>query len=83
MRSHPVELNAHGMRELAKHSQRYEIRVRGLLGATLRGAFPSLRAHEDRGDTVLTGWLQDQAALHGVLEQIQSLNLELIEVRRR
>jgi hypothetical protein len=71
------------MRELATNAQRYEIRVRGVLGATLRDAFPGLRAHEDRGDTVLKGRLPDQAALHGVLAQIESLNLELIEVRRR
>lgn len=83
MRSQPAKPDAHGMRELAKKAQQYEIRVRGVLGATLRGAFPGLLAREDRGDTVLTGWLPDQAALHGVLAQIESLNLELIEVRRR
>jgi hypothetical protein len=70
------------MRELVKEAQ-YEIRVRGVLGASLRGAFPDLTARESRGETVLTGWLPDQAALHGVLAQIESLNLELIEVRRR
>jgi hypothetical protein len=70
------------MRELAKEAQ-YEIRVRGVLGASLRGAFPGLATRADRGETVLTGWLPDQAALHGVLAQIESLNLELIEVRRR
>jgi hypothetical protein len=71
------------MRELANNSQPYEIRVRGVLGTTLRSAFPGLRARADGGDTVLTGRLPDQAALHGVLAQIESLHLELIEVRRR
>jgi hypothetical protein len=71
------------MRELTNSAHQYEIRVRGVLGTTLRGAFPGLRARADRGDTVLRGWLPDQAALHGVLAQIESLNLELIEVRRR
>ena len=83
MWSQPPGANAQGMRELSKNAQRYEIRVRGVLGPALRGAFPGLRAREDRGDTVLTGRLPDQAALHGVLAQIESLNLELIEVRRR
>jgi hypothetical protein len=69
------------MREGPKEAQ-YEIRVRGLLGASLRGAFPRLTAREDRGETVLTGWLPDRAALYGALAQIESLNLELIEVRR-
>jgi hypothetical protein len=35
------------------------------------------------GETVLTGRIQDQAALHGVLAQIEALGLELIEIRRR
>jgi hypothetical protein len=71
------------MRETVENANRYEIRVGGVLGATLCSAFPGLHAREDRGDTVLTGWLPDRAALHGVLAQIESLNLDLIEVRRR
>ena len=61
----------------------YEIRIRGVLGKTLLSAFPSLTARQDRGETVLSGTLPDQAALHGVLAQVEALNLELIEVRRR
>ena len=60
----------------------YEIRVRGLLGETLLVAFPRLRATTVHGDTVLVGELPDQAALHGVLAQIEALGLELVEVRR-
>jgi hypothetical protein len=33
-------------------------------------------------ETVLHGPVTDQAGLHGLLDQIQSLGLELIEVRR-
>ena len=61
----------------------YEIRVRGHLGATLLGAFPGLHAETQRGDTVLAGALPDQAALHGVLAQVEALGLDLLEVRRR
>jgi hypothetical protein len=60
----------------------YEIRVRGLLGEMLLGAFPCLRAQADGTETVLTGPLPDQAALHCVLAQIEALGLELLEVRR-
>ena len=60
----------------------YEIRVRGLLGETLLGAFPGLRAREHETETVLTGALLDQAALFGVLSHIEALGLELLEVRR-
>jgi hypothetical protein len=33
-------------------------------------------------DTLLRGDVPDQAALHGVLAQIEALGLELLEVRR-
>ena len=61
---------------------RYRIRLRGRLGQTIRSAFPALRARASGGDTVLTGVLCDQAALHGVLAEIEALGLELLEVRR-
>jgi hypothetical protein len=61
--------------------QRYQIRVRGRLGQTIRAAFPALRARAEGGDTVLTGVLADQAALYGVLAEAEALGLELIEVR--
>jgi hypothetical protein len=62
--------------------QRYQIRVRGRLGHTIRCAFPVLRARAEGGDTVLTGVLADQAAFYGVLAEAEALGLELIEVRR-
>jgi hypothetical protein len=42
-----------------------------------------LSATVDGAETVLTGVLPDQAALHGVLAQIGTLGLELLELRRR
>jgi hypothetical protein len=60
----------------------YEIRVRGKLGEMLLGAFPGLRAQTHGAETVLTGALPDQAALHGVLAQVEALGLELLELRR-
>ena len=62
--------------------QRYTICVRGRLGETLRSAFPALQARTRGDDTMLTGVLADQAALYGVLAEIEELGLELIEVRR-
>ena len=56
--------------------------VRGHLGETMRSAFPALRAQPRGVGTVLTGTLPDQAALHGVLAEIEALGLELLEVRR-
>jgi len=61
---------------------RYEIRVRGILSETLVEAFPSLDREVKAGETVLIGALPDQAALFGVLAQIEALGLELLDVRR-
>jgi len=62
--------------------QRYEIWVRGHLGETMRSAFPALRAQPRGQNTALTGTRPDQAALYGVLTEIEALGLELLEVRR-
>jgi len=59
----------------------YQIRVRGHLGAMTLRAFPALHAETRGHDTLLRG-VADQAALHGVLAQIEALGLELLEVRR-
>ena len=60
----------------------YEIRVRGLLSQNLLEAFPGLHAHAEGAATVLTGPVPDQAALHGVLAQIEALGLVLLDVHR-
>ena len=52
------------------------------MGETMRSAFPALRARPRGEDTVLRGPLPDQAALYGVLGEIEALGLELLEVRR-
>jgi hypothetical protein len=61
---------------------RYLVRVRGVMGDRLLAAFAGVDAHRDGGDTVLVVGLPDQAALHGVLVQVEALGLELLEVRR-
>jgi len=61
----------------------YEFRIRGLLGDTLLGAFPGLHAEVQGGETVLAGSLPDQAAMYGVLVQIEQLGLELFDVHRK
>ncbi len=62
---------------------RYEIRVRGSLSERLLAAFPGLTPDFRDGMTVLVGALPDQAALYGVLDQLESLGIELLEVVRR
>jgi hypothetical protein len=60
----------------------YAIRIRGRLGATALSAFPSMVSELQGGETVLTGVLEDRAALFGLLGQIEALGLDLLEVRR-
>ena len=60
----------------------YEIRVHGLLGDTLLASFPTFHAESHGTETVLSGPIPDQAALHGVIAMVESLGLELISVKQ-
>lgn len=61
---------------------RYEFRVRGRLAERLLSSFEGFDAEIQPVETILSGEVADQSALHGVLEQIESLGLELVEVRQ-
>jgi len=60
----------------------YEFRIKGRLSDSLSGAFQDFTAAVKPAETVMRGEVRDQAELHGMLDRIQSLGLELIEVRR-
>jgi hypothetical protein len=51
-------------------------------GATCSVRLPAMAAELSCGETVLTGALEDQAAVYGVVAQLEALGLELIELRR-
>ena len=76
-------MNTRGKLGDAGEPARYEITVRGHLSERLLAAFPGLHGETRGADTLLYGNLPDQAALYGVLTQIEALGLELLEVRRR
>lgn len=62
---------------------RYEIRLPYALSDTLVAAFPELTAIElGPALTILTGVLQDQTELHGILQRIAEMGLEIREVRQ-
>ena len=62
---------------------RYEIRVKGHLDNRWSDWFDGLTITlEDNGETLLTGPVVDQAALHGLLRKVRDLGMPLISVSR-
>jgi hypothetical protein len=58
----------------------YVIRVKGSLSHDLTDAFPSLTADAEPAQTVLHGYLADQAALTGILNHLDMLGVSILEV---
>ena len=59
----------------------YQIRLKGHLHPQWSDWFEGLTiALEDNGDTLLTGEVIDQAALHGILKKIRDLGMPLLSV---
>jgi hypothetical protein len=61
----------------------YQIRVKGHLGRQWTDWFEGLSITlEDNGETLLTGPVVDQAALHGLLKKVRDVGLPLLAVIR-
>ena len=61
----------------------YQIRIEGHLGPTWTAWFGDVSITlEDNGETLLTGPVVDQAALHGLLRKIRDLGMPLISAIR-
>jgi hypothetical protein len=59
----------------------YEIRIKGHLGSEWTDWFEGLTIQLDEdGETVLTGPVADQAALHGLIKKVRDVGLPLISV---
>jgi hypothetical protein len=61
--------------------QQIEIRVKGCINEQWSEWFGGLTiSHSDPDDTVLTGIVQDQAALYGIISRLRDLGLQLSSV---
>ena len=59
----------------------YEIRLKGHLDESWTGWFDGFTITlTDNGETILTGSVADQAALHGLLKKVRDLGLPLLSI---
>jgi len=61
----------------------YQIRVKGHLDSTWSDWFDGLTITlQDKGETLLSGPVADQAALHGLLKKVRDMGLDLLLVKQ-
>jgi hypothetical protein len=59
---------------------RIKIKVLGHLDKQWKAWFDNLEIEYEGENTILTGVIADQAALHGLINKIRDLNLKLISI---
>lgn len=61
----------------------YQIRLKGQLGSQWSDWFEGMTITlDDSGDTLVSGPVVDQAALHGLLKKVRDLGMALVSVNR-
>ena len=60
----------------------YRLVVRGELDERYGYLFEGMQMERTEGTTILSGTVRDQSHLHGLIERIEELGLELLSVRQ-
>jgi hypothetical protein len=67
---------------MQSNKHQYRIRIKDHVNINWSEWFENLTIeHRDTGETIISGDLPDQTALHGVLMKIRDLGLTLVEVK--
>lgn len=69
-----------------QHSSFYRIRIANHLDADRADWFDDMQityGGENEAETILSGYVRDQAHLYGLLNKLRNLNLTLVGVERR
>lgn len=73
--------NKYGQKTESVKPMVYQIRLKGHLGYHRKDWFEGMTVVlEENGDTVLTGPIVDQAALHGFLKKVRDMGIPLLSV---
>lgn len=73
------------MSDTSQHDpmEHYVIRIKGHLAPRWSEWFEGMTiTHTEAGETILSGFIEDQSALHGLLAKVRDLNLPLLSVTR-
>ena len=70
------------MHENPTQPSRYRVVVRGRLGEHLTSCFEHLEVESLAGESSLTGTFADQAQLHGLLDRLRDLGIQLVSINR-
>jgi hypothetical protein len=61
-------------------SREYRLVVKGELSPHAASAFAGMTRSVEEGETLLVGEVRDQSELHGLLQRVSDLGLELVSV---
>jgi len=60
----------------------YKIKIKGKIDESWSELYPGFSLFYDKNITVLSGYVSDQSALHGILDRIRNMNLTLLSVEK-